>query len=68
MPDRSAISKIEKKKHPYKNASRKEILKIREDMTGEEQKELDRKVLVLFITIILAVILVSVIIYFIQYI
>jgi uncharacterized membrane protein YvbJ len=52
----------------YKKASRKEILKIREEMTIEEKKELDRKVLLLLLSIILTVILISLIIYFIKYI
>jgi uncharacterized membrane protein YvbJ len=52
----------------YKKASRKEILKIREEMTIEEKKELDRKVLLLLLSIILTVILISLIIYFVKYI
>jgi len=62
------ISKKEEKEHTYKKASRKEIMKIREEMTVEEKKELDRKVLVLILAIILTVILISIIIYFLKYI
>ena len=62
------IPKNKKKLTPHKKASRKEIMRIKEEMTVEEKKELDRKVLILLLSIILTVILISLIVYFIKYI
>ncbi len=57
-----------KTEYNRKKLSQKEILKIREEMSVEEKKEHDRKILILLLSVIVTIILISVIIYLIGFI
>ncbi len=58
-----------KREKPYSEnkISPKELNKIKEEMSVEEKKELDRKVLILLLSVILTVILISLLIYFLKF-